>query len=136
MRLKDKEEVTSGDDGFPPQFLIEGIPSWAYNGHTRIGLSAFREYINRSDKMREFLRTYSDRELSKPRTVAALIFRLESGQMTKRLSWPTGNRIRESIERLGWNIPDNAVEAGNQILLDEFDLLNECRAESAQHYLR
>ena len=135
-RLKDDERGTSNDDNFPPQTLIDGIPSWTYNGHTRIGLSAFREYINRSDKMREFLSDHSGRDLSKSRTVAALIFRLESGQMTKRLSWPTGNRIRSSIERLGWNIPDNAVEIGNQIILDEFDLLNECRATAAQHYLR
>ena len=49
------------------------------------GLAAFREYINRSDKMRVFLSDHSGRDLSKSRTVAALIFRLESGQMTKRL---------------------------------------------------
>lgn len=135
-RLKDDEKATSKDDIFPPQILIDGIPSWSYNGHTRIGLAAFREYIGRSDRMRAFLSDHSGRDMSKSRTVGALVFRLESGQMTKRLSWPTGNRIRSSIERLGWNISDNAVEVGNQIILSELDLLNKCRATVAQHYLR
>lgn len=45
-QIKDTEEATAQDDLFPPQTLTSGIPSWVYNGHTRVGLSAFREYQN------------------------------------------------------------------------------------------
>jgi len=86
--------------------------------------------------MHDFVAKFSNKELSKPKVVAALIFRLESGQMTKRARWPTGDKIRESIEELGWGIPDEAVPEGTQILLDEFDLINEYRESTAQLYLR
>lgn len=129
------EQVTEQDDAFPPETLISGIPSWTYNGHTRVGLAAFRAYGQRSAAMRDFLAEYANGELSKSKTVGALVFPLESGQMTRRLHWPTGDRIRSAIEKLGWGIPDHAVSIGAQILLEDFDLLNECRVEAARLYL-
>jgi len=59
--------------------------------------------------MRDFISTFSNGDISKAKTVASLIFRLESGQMKNRLNWPTGHKIRQSNERLGWGSPDAAV---------------------------
>ena len=129
------EQTSASDDPFPPATLIKGIPSWVFNGHTRTGLAAFREYLTRSPRIKNFVDSNSTKELSKPKIVASLIFRLESGQMTKRLHWPTGDHIRVAIEQLGWGIPDEAVSEGNRIILDEFDLINDCRATAAQLYL-
>ena len=123
-------------DDFPPETNIDGLPSWVLNGHTRVGLSAFRMYLARSARMKTFIRTHADGRLPPVRIIAALVFHLESGVLNKRLQRPEGLQLRRDAEAIGWGLPDEVVGEARHILASEFGLLNACRTEALEHYLR
>jgi hypothetical protein len=126
--------VTS--DGFPPETDLSGLPSWVLNGHTRAGKRAFSSLLTKSSNLKRFIYRHRTGEVTLVNIVSALVFHLESGCVDKRLQWPVGQRLRTLAESIGYGLPDECVPEARSLLLAEFDLLNECRAECLAVYLR
>ena len=105
--------------------------------HTRSGLAAFGRYRRTSERMEAFLAEHADASVNLNRLVGNLVFRVESGQMRKRLVWDEGTRLRHAADLTQTGLPPKAVPEALSILRDEIDLLNRCREESAPgFYLR
>lgn len=132
--LPDQIETTC--DEFCPWSEIDGLPSWALDGHTRIGLHAFRLYRTRSPHMQKFLEKWSTQEISPAKTIAGLVFRTESDQLATRLQWDVGHQLRREAQLNRPGLAHGVPDDGLQIAREEWDLITQCRADSVAHYLR
>jgi hypothetical protein len=133
-KMKGPDLVASDD--FPPENDLSGLPSWVLNGHTRAGKRAFSSLLTKSQNLKRFIYRYRNREVTPVNIVSALVFHVESGCVDKRLMWPEGQRLRSLAESIGYGLPDECVPEARNILVSEFDLLNECRAECLAVCLR
>jgi hypothetical protein len=124
------------DDELPASSYLHGLPSWALDGHTRIGLQAFRFYIKRSGRISAFIKKWSTGSVSPSKVVAGLVFRTESAQLVRRLVWETGDQLKAEACNNRPGLPSDASAEGLALVRDEFDLVNECRADAVGVYLR
>jgi len=124
------------DDDLLNTVDINGLPSWVLDGHVRSGLHSFRIYIHRSCRMKRFLARFATREVSPSKTVAGLVFRIESGQLANRLDWAEGRQLKLQACANRPGLPADAAPEAMSILRSEFDLLNECRITAMRDYIR
>lgn len=124
------------DDDYPEELEIEGLPSWALDGHTRLGLQSFRLYRRRSARLCKYLHKWSSGTVSPAKTIAGLVFRSESAQLSNRLDWPTGKQLKAEACGNRPGLKPGAAAEGLAIVAEEFTLVNECRAEAVRVYLR
>ncbi|MCB4455825.1 hypothetical protein [Leisingera sp. McT4-56] len=124
------------DEVFPPSVDLNGLPSWVLDGHTRIGLQAFRLALKRSPRLGRFIRHWATGAVSPAKTVAGLVFRVESSQLKRRLDWSIGQQLKQEACNNRPGLPAGAAPEGLAILREEFDLVNECRADAVRVYLR
>lgn len=124
------------DEAFPPSVDLNGLPSWTLDGHTRLGLQAFRLALKRSPRIGTFLRRWATGTVSPAKTVAGLVFRVESAQLKRRLDWSIGQQLKKEACNNRPGLPAGAASEGLAILREEFDLVNECRADAVRVYLR
>ena len=124
------------DDDYPEELEIEGLPSWALDGHTRLGLQSFRLYRKRSARLCKYLHKWSSGTVSPAKTIAGLVFRTESAQLSNRLDWPTGKQLKAEACGNRPGLKPGAADEGLAIVAEEFALVNECRAEEVRVYLR
>lgn len=130
------KRIKYADDFLPDSVEIAGLPSWALDGHTRSGLQSFRIYIQRSQRMKNFLSRNATREVSPSKTVAGLVFRYESGQLVQRLDWKDGRKLKLEACANRPGLLSESVLEGLSILHSEFELLNECRIAAMRDYFR
>ena len=123
-------------DSLPPETDVSGLPSWVLNGHTRAGKRAFSSLLVKSPILKRYIYKHRLGDVTPVNIVSALVFQLESGCVDKRLQWQEGQRLRNLAESIGYGLPDECVPEAKAILLSQFDLLNECRAECLAVYLR
>lgn len=126
----------SADDEFLPTTVISGLPVWVLDGHTRLGLQAFRQYVKRSPRMSDYLGKWATGSVSRAKAVAGLVFRTESHLLANRVDWETGRQLRLEACKNRPGLPSEAAHEGLDIVRQEFDLINECRADAARTYLR
>ena len=123
-------------DVFPPSVDLNDLPSWVLDGHTRIGLDAFRLALRRSPRIGKFVRQWATGAVSPAKTVAGLVFRVESAQLKRKLDWSIGQQLKQEACKNRPGLPAGAAFEGLAILQEEFDLVNECRADAVRGYLR
>ncbi|MEX0305005.1 MAG: hypothetical protein AB3N24_21525 [Leisingera sp.] len=124
------------DDWFPPAVDLSGLPSWTLDGHTRLGLQAFRLALKRSPRIGKFVRRWATGTVSPAKTVAGLVFRVESAQLNRKLDWSLGQQLKEEACNNRPGLPAGVAPEGLAILREEFELVNECRADAVRGYLR
>ncbi|WP_297339407.1 integrase family protein [Pseudophaeobacter sp.] len=127
---------SSADDEFLPTTVVSGLPVWVLDGHTRLGLQAFRQYVKRSPRISNYLRKRATGSVSRAKAVAGLVFRTESHLLANRMTWETGRRLRSEACKNRPGLPSEASDEGLEVVQEEFDLVNECRADAARTYLR
>ncbi|MDO6800640.1 hypothetical protein Q4605_19505 [Shimia thalassica] len=127
--------LTATDDEFLPTIVVSGLPVWVLDGHTRLGLQAFRQYVKRSPRMTEYLGKLAAGSVSRAKAVAGLVFRTESHLLANRIDWETGRQLRLEACKNRPGLPSEAALEGLDIVRQEFDLVNECRADAARSYL-
>jgi len=123
-------------EAFPASEELNGLPSWVLDGHTRLGLHAFRLYVKQSDRMSRFLKLWATGEVSQSKTVAGLVFRTESAQLANKMDWPVGQQLKQEACANRPGLPPGAAAEGLSIVRQEFDLVNACRAQAVRVYLR
>ena len=74
--------------------------------------------------------------MSPSKVVAGLVFRTESAQLVRRLVWDTGEQLKKEACNNRPGLPSEASAEGLALVRDEFDLVNDCRADAVRVYLR
>jgi len=128
-------EHPASDDPLTAEIVIGGIPSCAIDKHTRPGNAAFRRYLARSARMRDFIAQSREPGQTDKRIIGMLAFRAEGVLEVNRIRWEEGERFRRAAEIVGIGIAPDTVPDGLTIFRDEIDLINQCRAHVRTGYL-
>ena len=134
-RVATGAEHPASDDPLTAEIMIGGIPSCAIDKHTRPGNAAFRQYLARSARMRDFIAQSREPGQTDKRIIGMLAFRAEGVLEVNRIRWEEGQRLRGAAEIVGIGITPDTVPDGLTIFRDEIDLINQCRAETLASYL-
>jgi hypothetical protein len=91
------ETVRIEDDRFPPEAVLEGVPTWALDIYSREGRAALQAFLRQHcDTSRWILANVPDG--SRIQFLGALVFRVEGGLLRQRVHRPTAVSLRELEE--------------------------------------
>ena len=116
-------------DILPPVAQIGDIPSYVLDSHTRDGNRCFREFVHRSDEMRAHLKLCNAPSDQWSRIVGRLTFRVESGLVSNRLVWKTGEKLLASANILGRGLTVECIPEGLELMRSQVPLLNAVRED-------
>lgn len=128
------ETAKEAEDDVLPTLWHRGIPTWACGQHTRVGLAGLREYAARSRRVERLLKDGKTGEVSTAKTLGGLLFRIECGQLRRRLNWRLGSDLKNRATSLGWGLRDDYVDELVRTMVAEWGLLNECRLATLQNH--
>ncbi|MDO6481908.1 hypothetical protein [Shimia thalassica] len=128
--------VQEADDFFLPEESYKGVPTWACGMHTRVGLAGLRQYAKHSPRVGKLLKQGKTGEVSTSKVLGGLLFRMECGQLQKRVDWFLGRSLKDRATELGWGVSDECVPDLLCTMKEEWNLLNACRLSALQDYLR
>lgn len=113
-------------DPLPPETIIGGIPGWTFDKFSREGRMALARFLRADCATANWLRLHVD-----PRDQMSMlghaVFRVESGLVTNRFTWPTGVSLRKQADLHSW--PFGREDAATLLALTRADIgiLNRVR---------
>ncbi len=123
-------------DDLMPAAWHGGVPTWACGQHTRVGLAGLRAYAKRSKRAATLLQNGKTGDVSTSKVLGGLLFRFECGQLRHRADWSVGSDLKRRATLLGWGLKDDYVPDLLNTMIDEWELLNECRLACLENHLR
>ena len=115
-------------DNLSSNQTINDLPGWVFGGHTQEGRRAIAVYLKSGSEMSRWLRRHAP-NVSPTYVVDSLLFRVESGLVDKRLSWRTGDRLRQLVDRDIHRIDPNLATEALDIMRSELPLLDAARQQ-------
>ncbi|MBY3416757.1 hypothetical protein HFN87_26170 [Rhizobium laguerreae] len=124
-----KESVVTVEDILPNSVLCNGIPSWVFDKHTRLGKSAIRQLLaenrNLRDCIGEFVPEYRALEIA-----AMAAFYVDAVSLKLRMTWSMSNDLyslglRTDMTKIG--TPDDGVEPIVSAMQSGLEHLNDIR---------
>jgi hypothetical protein len=119
------------DDVFPEFTIVDGIPSYAFDKHTRLGLLALQMLIQESEQLRACLDKLVPKQSWRSATQMAAFY-TDAYLISRRIDWS----LSRSLEALGIEsdfcrvgVPPEAVAPLRKVLKDDLGRLNEIRQE-------
>lgn len=140
LLARDQPRAIAADD-LTENRTVDGLPGWVFGGHTREGRRAINSYLKSDCQMSRWLQRHAP-TASPAYVVSSLLFRVESGLVDRRLTWPTGDRLRQRTDTDVHGIDQELAGEALTILREELPLLDEARQRVAdftsdnQHYRR
>jgi hypothetical protein len=117
------------DDALPPERMIGGVPSWAFDFFTREGRRAIVQFLGQVSATSRWTKKHvpADKRVD---FVGNLIFAAEGGLLKSRLDWSLAEVLRESAEFncQGYFCPDAREIIA--LMRADLPLLNEVRAHA------
>jgi hypothetical protein len=126
--LRGQETATTKDDPFPPETMIGGVPSWAYDVHTREGRAALQSFLRGTSETARWVCAHVPSE-SRIKFLGSVVFRIEGGLVRSRLRWPTGDGLRELVDQ-GCGGRQGFASEVLGLMRGDLPLLNEVRADA------
>jgi hypothetical protein len=126
---KDAVNVEAGEA--PPEEMIDGVPSWAYDIYSREGRAVLTRFLRGEARSAAWLRRNVRASRRLP-VLGHILFRVEGGLVDYRLGWTLGDWLRQEAD-LHCSGPD--VEDASELLaLVRADIpeLNKIRAQLLQ----
>lgn len=116
--LRQQQTPTVGDDDFPPEVMIGGVPGWAYDLYSREGRAALATFI---EGRTEFACWVRDHIPPRQRVafLGGIVFRVEGGLVRSRLRWKTGDELRRMVD----------IECNGSHCLNATDILQLIKAD-------
>ena len=72
---------------------VHGIPTYALDGHTRLGKQAVRQFRNSNEPVRDYVARHLEPQ-NWQKAVEYALFHVESGEVRRRLTWDQGEEIK------------------------------------------
>ncbi|MBY5733424.1 MULTISPECIES: hypothetical protein [Rhizobium] len=126
---QNNEQPVVAEEALPPALLCNGIPSWVFDKHTRLGKSAIRQLLcenrNVRDCIAEFVPEYRALE------VAAMgAFYADAISMTRRMVWTRSGELyqlglRTDFTKIG--TPEDGVMPIASVMRASLEHLNDIR---------
>lgn len=130
-RERPAASATVLDDEFPPEVLIGGVPSWAFDIYSRDGRRGLEAFLRSSSETARWVRGHIP-VAQRVRFLGGILFAVEGGLLRSRLNWPTGNELRRQVdtECHGPHCPDASEVL--DLLRRELPALNRVRSHVRQ----
>jgi hypothetical protein len=125
--LRSAEPAAIADDPCVPETLIRGVPSWAYDVHTREGRAALQRFLQGTSDTARWVRAHIATG-SQVKFLGSVVFRIEGGLTRSRLCWPTGDSLRELVDQ-GCDGRQGVAPEILKLMRCDLPALNEARAE-------
>lgn len=90
-------DTAIASDDFPPETLIDGVPSWAFDMFVREGRHAFKLFLTTDAPSARWLRAHVAPS-NQVDILGQLVFRCEGGLLKDRLRWPIGDELRRRMD--------------------------------------
>jgi hypothetical protein len=129
--LRSAGPATIADDPFMPETFVGGVPSWAYDVHTREGRGALQRFLQGTSETARWVRANVPTE-KRIKYLGSVVFRIEGGLVRSRLRWPTGDTLRELVDQGCGGRHGKASEI-LELMRRDLPELNEARGESRAH---
>lgn len=128
--LSPHETADIVDDDLPPEGLIRGAPSWAFDMFVREGRYAMKVYLDGESETARWIREHAPAS-ERIGLLGNILFAVEGGLLRSRLDWGTGSLVRRMAEHesQGARCPDGRPLI--DLLRRDLPLLNEVRAHVA-----
>ncbi len=123
------------EDGLPDEELINGVPCWAYDMHTRAGKRAIAMMVNRGNRFSTWYRKHVEERYG-PKPVGNLLFRVESGLVDRRYRWKVGDDLKARADVLSCGLDPNLAAEGLELLRECLPDLNEARRDVTRSNFR
>ncbi len=112
-----------------PAREVRGIPTYALDMHTRLGLSALRLFLKSSEKVETYLERHAP-QAGRQKAVNVAVFYAESAALRRRCVWDLGVRLQEigvEADFAGVGVGSEAVEGLIRVVKETLDHLDEIR---------
>jgi hypothetical protein len=109
--------------------VIRGIPTYALDMHTRLGLRALRLFLKSSEKVQTYLESHAP-QASRQRAVNLAVFYAESAALRRRCVWDIGVRLQAigvEADLAVVGVGSEAVEGLIRVVKENLDHLDEIR---------
>ncbi|MCZ7891891.1 hypothetical protein O9X99_09415 [Agrobacterium salinitolerans] len=116
-------------EALPPSVLCNGIPSWVFDKHTRLGKSAVRQLLKENREVRDCLAAFVP-EYKSIQVAEMAAFYADAVALSSRLVWPQSDELyalglRTDMTKIG--TPDDGVAPITQLLSQHLNQLNDIR---------
>jgi hypothetical protein len=125
--LRSAEAATISDDPIVPETLIRDVPSWAYDVHTREGRGALQRFLQGTTETARWACAHVPTE-KRVKFLGSVVFRIEGGLVRSRLRWPTGDGLRELVDK-GRGGRSGVASEIFELMRRDLPALNEARAD-------
>lgn len=95
--LRQSQDIAHGDDEFPRETMLDGVPAWAHDAYVRSGKAAFRLFLDGCSSTAQWFRENVPPRGRVP-LLGDLIFIAEGGLLRSRLQWNHGRTLRRAYE--------------------------------------
>jgi len=123
-----RAETATVSDEFPPEQIINGVPSWTFDIYTREGRAAYGMFLRSESPSARWIRAHVA-PARRVEFLGGIAFRCEGGVLRNRMRWPLGDELRRQyeIECAGPECSDASEVM--ELVRDDIPLLNGVRAE-------
>jgi hypothetical protein len=124
---RSEESASIADDPFVPEALIDGVPSWAYDVHTREGRAALQRFLQGTTDTALWVRPHISTD-KRVKFLGSVVFRIErrTDAVPPLLAdWRQPSRARRSRLRR----TARRCSGDSQVMRCDLPALNEARAE-------
>lgn len=119
-------ERATVQDVMPETEMIGGVPSWAFDMHTREGKAAIRRFLTQRCDTIRWIASHIP-PAKRPHLTGHMLFRVEGGCLSQRMDWKVGTRLRHMCDTEIWGIDPAEVTVGLNLLRQDLPLVNEAR---------
>jgi hypothetical protein len=131
LESRESQSAKFFDEPLPESVIVDGIPTYAFDKHTRLGLRAIEKLIQHSNNLRACLEQFVPKQ-SWRTAVQLAAFYTDAYVVSRRLNWS----LSRPLEALGIEsdfcragVPPEGVASLRKVMRDELSLLNEIRWE-------
>jgi hypothetical protein len=131
LSCEPREPSQIGDDDFPPETMLGGVPGWAMDVHTRQGRAAFAYFLETDAPSARWVRT-NIRPARRLTFFGHIVFRVESGLVVNRQRWPQADELRRQGD-VECSYPDSRDDTKIlELTRADLPILDEFRAAVAR----
>jgi hypothetical protein len=116
------------DDPLPPEVMIGPMPGWALDMFTREGRAALAKILQTDAGISKWAHDTLP-AAGRVEMLAQALFRVESGLCTRRRDGPTGEWLRDLMERECMGLPPDQAETLLGLIRDAIPRLNAARRQ-------
>lgn len=123
-----RTETATVSDELPPEKIINGVPSWAFDIYTREGRAVYARFLQSERLSARWIRAHVA-PARRVEFLGGIVFRCEGGCLKDRMAWSLGDELRRQYEIECAGPEGSDASEIIQLVRDDMAALNGVRIE-------